>query len=48
MPLIFCSHYDPGMTLTYFMARWKFATQAFILEKAAMMEIFAACDLDIG
>ena len=25
-PFIFCSNYDPGLTLTYFMARSNFAT----------------------
>ena len=30
------------------MARSNFATLAFIQEKATMMEIFAACGLDIG
>ena len=32
--IILCSHYDPGMTLTYFTARSIFATYAFIQEKA--------------
>ena len=47
-PIIFCSHYDPGMTLTYFTTRSNFATLAFVQEKALMMEIFAACGLEIG
>ena len=25
-PFIFCSNYDPGLTMTYFMARSNFAT----------------------
>ena len=29
-PFIFCSNYDPGLTLTYFIARSNFATLAFI------------------
>ena len=45
---IFCSHYDPGMTLTYFTARSNFATWAFMQEKIKMMEMFAACGLEIG
>ena len=47
-PIIFCSHYDPGMTMTYFRARSNFATLAFKQEKATMMDIFAACGLEIG
>ena len=41
-PIIFCSHYDPGMTLIYFMTRSNFATKAFIQKMATMMECFAA------
>ena len=26
-PIILCSHYDPGMTLTYFTAKSNFATK---------------------
>ena len=47
-PIIFCSHYDSGTTLTYFTAMSNFVTCAFIQEKAIMMEMFAACDLEIG
>ena len=39
-PMIFCSHYYPGMTLTCFTARSKLATLAIIQEKATMIEIF--------
>ena len=45
---IFCSHYDPGMALTYITARSNFAKWAFKKEKATMMEMFAACGLEIG
>ena len=50
-PFIFCSNYDPGLTLTYFMARSNFATLAFIWENVAMMGslvITASCDLELG
>ena len=49
--LIFCSNYDPGLTLTYFMARSNFATKAFIWETVPIMgslEIIASCDLEFG
>ena len=32
------THYDPGMALTYFIARSSFATLAFIQENATMIE----------
>ena len=50
-PFIFCSNYDPGLTLTYFMARVNFATKAFIWESVTLLdslEIIASCDLDFG
>ena len=48
-PFIFCSKFDPGLTLTYFMARYFFATYAFIWENVTMMdslEIVASCNLE--
>ena len=48
-PLIFCSNYDPVLTLTYFMARSNYATKAFIWDNVTMMdslEITASCDLE--
>ena len=48
-PFMFCSNYDPGLTLTYFTARSDFATKAFIWENVTMMdslEIIASCDLE--
>ena len=50
-PFIFCSNYDSGLTLTYFMARSNFATSAFIWENVTMMdslEIIASCNLEFG
>ena len=50
-PFVFCSNYDPRLTLTYFMARSIFATKAIIWENVTMidsMEIFASCDLEFG
>ena len=50
-PFIFCSNYDPGLTLTYFTARSTFATSALMWENVTMMdslEIIASCDLDFG
>ena len=49
MPIKFCSSYDPGFTLTYFMARSNFATYTFIWENVTMkdsLEIIAPCDLE--
>ena len=48
-PFIFCSNYEFGLTLTYFMTRSNFATYAFIWENVTMMdslEIIASCDLE--
>ena len=48
---IFCSNYDNGLTMTYFMAKSNFATKAFIWENVTMMdslENIASCDLDFG
>ena len=50
-PFIVSANYDPGLTLTYFMARSNFATWAFIWENVTMMgslEIIASCDLEFG
>ena len=50
-PFIICANYDPGSTLTYFMARSDFATMAFTWENVTMMdslEIIALCDLEFG
>ena len=50
-PFIFCSNYDPWLTLTYFMAKSHFATKAFIWENVKMMdslEMIASCDLEFG
>ena len=50
-PLICCSNYDTGLTLTYFIARSNFATEAFIWENVTMMDStgnIASCDLDFG
>ena len=50
-PFIICANYDPGLTLTYFMARSNFATKAFTWEHVTMMdslEIIASCDLEFG
>ena len=50
-PLIFCSNYDPGLTLTYCTARSNFVTKAFIWENVTMMdslEIISSCDLEFG
>ena len=47
-PIIVCSNNDPGVTLTYFMARSNLVTQAFLLEKVKDMdfsETNAASDL---
>ena len=49
--IIFCSNDNHMLILTYFTARSNFATSAFILENATMMdtlEIFASCDLVFG
>ena len=43
----FCSHYYPVMTLTY-LQNQMLQLRLFIHEKATMMEIFAACGLEIG
>ena len=50
-PFIICANYDPGLTLTYFLARSNFATWAFTWENVTMMdslEINASCDLELG
>ena len=50
-PFIVGPNYDPGLTLTYFMARSNFATWALIWENVTTMdslEIIASCDLEFG
>ena len=50
-PFILCSNYDPGMTLTYFMARSNFATLVFIWKNVTMMDsldFIASCALKLG
>ena len=50
-PFKFYSNYYIGLTLTYFMTRSNFATQAFIWENVTMMdslEIIASFDLEFG
>ena len=48
--IIFCSNYNPVLTLTYFTARSNCATSAFIYGENETMvdtlEIIASCDLD--
>ena len=48
-PIIVCTNYDPGLTLTYFTAMSNFVH--FIMENVTMMdslEIIASCDLEFG
>ena len=43
-------NYDPGLTLTYFLARSNYATWAFILKNVTVMDslkIISVCDLQI-
>ena len=50
-PLVFWLRDNPGLTLTYFMARSNFAAWAFIWENVTVMdslEIIASCDLEFG
>ena len=50
-PFIFCSNYDPGMTLTYFMARSNFATLVFIWKNVTIidsLDCIASCALELG
>ena len=49
-PIIFCSHYDPGMTLTYFTARSmvKFCNLGLYTGKGNNDGNFSACGLEIG
>ena len=37
-PFIICANYDPGLTLTYFIAMSNFATLAFTWENVTMMD----------
>ena len=48
---IVCSNDDPRLTLSCLLTMSNFATLAFIWENVIMMdslEIFAACDLEVG
>ena len=50
-PFILCSNYDPGMTLTYFMAMSNFSTLVFIWKNVTMMDsldFIASCALKLG
>ena len=50
-PIIVCSNNDPGVTLTYFMARSHLVTKAFLWEKVKTVdfsETIAASDLKFG
>ena len=50
-PIIVCSNDDPGLTLTYFMARSNFVIRTFPLEKVKIVdfsETIAASDLKLG
>ena len=51
-PFIICANYDPGMPLTYFMARSNFPTYVFTWENVTTMNdslaIIASCDLEFG
>ena len=50
-PIIIFANCDPGLTLTYFMARSNFATLAFTGENVTLMdslELIASCDLEFG
>ena len=50
LPIIVCIKDDPGVTLTYFMARSNFVTWAFPLEKVKTVdfsETIAAGDLKV-
>ena len=46
-----CSNYDPGLTLTYFMARSNLVTKAFVWEKVKTVyfsETITASDIKVG
>ena len=48
-PIIVCSHYKAGLTLTYFTVMSNFVTRAFVCENVAIMdslEMIAAFDLE--
>ena len=48
---IICANNDLGMTLTYFPARSKFATEVFTWKHVTMMDsliFFESCHLEIG
>ena len=51
-PFIFCSNYDPVLTLAYFMARSNFRTWVNVLEKNVTMmdslDIIASFCLELG
>ena len=44
----FCANYDPGLTLTYFMARSNFAACAFRWKNVTMMDSLEYFDLEFG
>ena len=49
--VIVCSNDDPGVTLTYFMAKSNFVTSVFLGEKVKTVnfsETIAASDLNVG
>ena len=50
--LIFCSHYDPGLTLTFFYGKVKFCNLGFYMGKydndGFFGEKIAYCDLKFG
>ena len=50
-PFIYCSNYDPRLTLTYFMARKIFCNLGFFMAKCdndEFTDIIASCDLELG
>ena len=50
-PFIFCSNYDPGLTLTYFMAGQILQLKFLYGKNVTMMyslDIIASCDLEFG
>ena len=51
LPIIVCSNDDPGVTLTYFIARSNLVTSAFLWEKVITVdfsETIAASNLKVG
>ena len=43
-----CSNDDPGLTLTYFMARSNLVPYAFVWEKVEAMDFFVVYDVKVG